>query len=66
MHSNKKTTDTPKLKDTAVLFNTCIDIELSRNTYNLDSYKGDIRNIVYRENYKNTNGTDVTNPDGTP
>lgn len=54
------------VKDTAVLLNTCMDIELSGNTYNLDSYKGDIRNIVYGENYKNIYGTDVTAPDGTP
>lgn len=54
------------VKDTAVLLNTCMDIELSGNTYNLDSYKGDIRNVVYGENYKNIYGTDVTAPDGTP
>ena len=54
------------VKDTAVLLNTCMDIELSGNTYNLDSYKGDIRNIVYGKNYKYIHGTDVTNPDGTP
>lgn len=54
------------VKDTAVLLNTCMDIELSGNTYNLDSYKGDVRNVVYGENYKNVYGTDVTAPDGTP
>ncbi len=55
-----------EVKDTAVLLNTCMDIELSGNTYNLDSYKGDIRNIVYGKNFKNVYGTDVTAPDGTP
>ena len=55
-----------EVKDTAVLLDTCMDIELSGNTYNLDSYKGDIRNIVYGKNFKNVYGTDVTAPDGTP
>ena len=55
-----------EIKDTAVLLNTCMDIEISDNTYNLDGYKGDIRNIVYGKNYKLIHGTDVTNPDGTP
>ena len=49
----------------AITLNTCMDIEISGNTYNLDTYKGDLRNIISGENYKEIHGTDVTNPDGT-
>ena len=53
------------VKERAITLNTCMDIEISGNTYNLDTYKGDLRNIISGENYKEIHGTDVTNPDGT-
>ncbi len=57
--------DWHNVKERAITLNTCMDIEISGNTYNLETYKGDLRNIISGENYKEIHGTDVTNADGT-
>ena len=53
------------VKERAITINTCMDIEISGNTFNLETYKGDLRNIISGDNYKLIHGTDVTNADGT-
>ena len=48
----------------AVLLKTCMNVEISDNTFNYPHYKGDPRNIIEGENYRNIFGSDVTDKDG--
>ena len=53
----------------AIYLDTCMNVEISDNTYNLSAYVtsgGKITSVVYGPQYKNIFGTDVTNADNTP
>ena len=54
------------VKGVAVILSTCLDVEISDNTYNLKNYDGDIKNVIIGQNYKEIHGSDVTLSDGTP
>ena len=56
----------PEIPGTAMLLETCMNVEISDNTYKLEQYNGDVRNVIRAANYRNVYGTDVTNKDGTP
>ena len=58
----------PQSKGKAVLLDTCMNIEISDNTYNYAHYNGDITKVIsgVGTSYANIFGTDVTNEDGTP
>ena len=51
----------------AVVLRTCMNIEISDNTYNYKHYDpNNIRSVISGYNFANVTGTDVTNEDGTP
>ncbi|MBE6583491.1 MAG: hypothetical protein E7649_00725 [Ruminococcaceae bacterium] len=54
----------PEIPGTAVLLDTCMNIEISGNTYNYEHFNGDIKNVIKGANYANIIGTDVTDKDG--
>jgi len=56
----------PEIPGTAVLLETCMNVEISDNKYNYVQYNGDVRNVIKGENYANIHGTDVTHADGAP
>lgn len=56
----------PEVQGTAVLLETCMNIEISDNVYKLEQYNGDVRNVIHGSNYVNVHGTDVEEKDGTP
>jgi len=54
-------------KGIAVLLDTCMNVDISDNTYNYAHYDEDnIRSVITGYNFANIHGTDVTNEDGTP
>lgn len=55
----------PEVPGTAVLLDTCLNVEISDNTYKLEQFNGDVRNVINGSNYANIHGTDVTEKDGT-
>lgn len=60
-------TDKTRLSDvdgTAVLLDTCMNVEISDNTYNYEHYSGDARDVVEGKNYVNIFGSDVTDERG--
>ena len=56
----------PEVPGVAVLLDTCLNVEISDNTYNLEQFNGDVKNVIKGANYANVHGTDVTAPDGSP
>ena len=54
----------PDAVGTAVLIDTCMNVEISDNTYNYEHYSGDIRTVVEGKNYVNIFGCDVTDECG--
>lgn len=53
-----------RTRGVAVLLKTCMNVELSDNTFNYPHYNGDVRNVIEGKNYKNIFGSDVTDKDG--
>jgi hypothetical protein len=56
----------PEVKGTAVLLETCMNVEISGNEYNYAHFDGDVKNVIGGENYANITGTDVTDANGNP
>jgi polygalacturonase len=54
----------PEIDGTAVLLDTCMNVEISGNTYNYAHFEGNIKNVVKGENYAGVYGSDVTDKDG--
>ena len=59
-------TQAPESDGAAVLIDTCMNIEISDNTYNYEHFNGDVRNVIKGKNYKNVFGKDVTDENGAP
>lgn len=57
-------TQLPDLDGTAVLLDTCMNVEISGNVYNYESYNGNAANVIGGQNYKNVFGSDVTDEKG--
>jgi hypothetical protein len=60
--------ETMKTLGNAVYLDTCMNVEISDNTYNYSLFnanEGSITAVIYGPQYINVFGTDVTNPDGT-
>ena len=55
----------PEIEGTAVLLDTCLNVEISDNVYKLAQYKGDVKNVIRGSNYAKIHGTDVEEKDGT-
>ena len=53
-----------RTRGVAVLLKTCMNVEISDNTFNYPHYNGDARNVIEGTNYKNIFGTDVTDDRG--
>ncbi|MBE6584810.1 MAG: hypothetical protein E7649_07570 [Ruminococcaceae bacterium] len=56
----------PEVLGTAVLLDTCLNVDISGNTYNLEQFNGDVKNVIKGSNYANIHGSDVTHTDGSP
>ena len=54
----------PDVCGTAVLIDTCMNVEISNNSYNYEHYTGDVRQVITGKNYKNVFGKDVTDESG--
>jgi hypothetical protein len=57
-------TQLPDTDGTAVLLDTCMNVEISGNVYNYESYNGNAANVIGGKNYKNVFGSDVTDDKG--
>ena len=53
-----------RTRGVAVLLKTCMNVEISENTFNYHHYNGDIRNVIEGKNYRNIFGSDVTDKNG--
>ena len=52
------------MNGTAVLLDTCMNVEISDNAYNYEHFNGNASNVITGKNYKNIFGSDVTDENG--